>query len=76
MSVGGKNVTVATFSDTVSMINVKLCMMVAFNELYPFIPLSVSLIVFQSHSSVKQFKLKNLCSCPIKLKLCKIVDYG
>ena len=43
-------------------------------ELYPFIPLSVTLIVFQGHSSVKQFKIIILCSYPIKLKqLCMII---
>ena len=41
------------FSNTINVINVKLCLMVVFIELYPFIPLSVTLIVF--HSSFKQF---------------------
>ena len=63
---------VAIFSDTTNMINVKLCMMVVLIELYPHIPLSVTPIVFQGHSSVK---LNMLCSSPIKLKLCMIVDY-
>ena len=44
-------------------------------ELYTFIPISVTLIVFQGHSSVKQFQLIILCSYPIKLKLCGIVKY-
>ena len=48
------------------MINVKLCMMTVLIEFYPFIPLSVALIAFQGHSSVKQSKLKILCSYPIE----------
>ena len=43
-------------------------MMVVLIELYTFIPLSVTLIVLQGHSSVQQSYL-------IKLKLCVIVDY-
>ena len=42
----GKNFNVAIFSDTINMINVKSCMMVVLLELYTFIPLSVTLIVF------------------------------
>ena len=49
--------------------------MLVFFECHPFISLSVTLIVFQGHNIVKQFKLKVLCSYPIKLKLCTIVDY-
>ena len=63
LSICGKNfnvVNVVTFSDTISMINVKLCMAVVLTELYPFIPLSLSLvsvtlIIFQGCSVVKQF---------------------
>ena len=40
-----QNFKVAVFSDTIKMINVKLCMMVVLTELYPFKPLSVTLIV-------------------------------
>ena len=54
MSVHGKNLNVAIFSDILKIINVKLCMVVVLIEHYPFIPLSVTLIVFQGHSSVKQ----------------------
>ena len=46
---------------------------VLLTELYPLIPLSVTVIVFQGHSSVRQFYLKILCSYVIKLKLCRIV---
>ena len=74
MSMCDKNLKIAIFLDTVNMINVKLGMVVVLTELYPFIPLSVTLIVFQGHSSVKQFKIIILCSYPIKLKqLCMII---
>ena len=43
---------VAIFSDT-NVINLKLSMMVLLTEPYSFIPLSVTLIVFQGHRSVK-----------------------
>ena len=46
---------VVIFSDTINMINVKLCMMVVLIELYPSIPLSVTLVVFQGYGSVRQF---------------------
>ena len=55
MSVCGKNFNIVIISDTMNMINVKLCMMVVLSELYPFIPLSVTLIVFEGHSNVKLF---------------------
>ena len=52
VSICGENFNVAILLDTVSMMNVKICMMVVLVELYPFLPLSVTLIVFQGHSSV------------------------
>ena len=55
VSVCGKNFNVAIFSDTINMINVKLCMMVVLIEFYPFILLPVTFVVFQSRSTVKQF---------------------
>ena len=55
LSVCGKNFNVAIFLDTISKINGKLCMIVVLIELYPFVTLSVTLIVLQGHSSVKQF---------------------
>ena len=55
MSLCGKNFDVAIFLDTINMIDVKLCVMVVLIELYLFIPLSLTLIVFQGQSSVKQF---------------------
>ena len=36
-----KTLNVAIFSDTITMINVKLCIMLLLTALYPFIPLSV-----------------------------------
>ena len=44
-------------------------------ELFPLIPLSVALIIFEGHGSVKQFYLKILRLYPIKFRLCMIVDY-
>ena len=73
VSISGKNV--AIFSDTINLMNAKFCVMVVLTERYSFIPLLVTLSVFQGHSSVKYFYLKILCSSPIKLKFCTIVDY-
>ena len=36
-------------------------MMVVLTELYPFIPFSVTLIIFQGHSSLKQYFYWKLC---------------
>ena len=55
MSICGKNFNIVIFLDAINMINVKLCMMVVLIEFFPFIPLSVTLNVFQGHSSVKHF---------------------
>ena len=71
----GKNFNVTIFSDTTSVVNVKLCTMVLLIELYPFIPLSVTLIVFEGHSSVKRCGLKISCSYTIKKKLFRIVKW-
>ena len=68
-----KNCNFLIFSDTINIINVKLCMMVLHIELNLFMPLSVTLIIFQAHSSVKQFQLKILGCYPLKLKGCRIV---
>ena len=68
-----ENFNIGTYSDTINVINVKLCMMVLLIELYLFISLSVALTIFKGHSNVAQFQLKILCSYPVKLKLCKIV---
>ena len=50
-----KKINVAIFLDTMNTIDVKLCMMVVLIELYPCISLSVTLIVFDGLTSVKQF---------------------
>ena len=70
----GKNCNVAFFLDAINMMTVKLCIVVVPIELCPSIPLSVTLIVFQGHSSVEQFLIKIVCFNPIKLKHCMIVD--
>ena len=49
MSLFGKNFHIAIFLDSVNVINVKICLMIVLTELYPFIPLSVTLIVSRSH---------------------------
>ena len=54
LSACGKNFNVVIFSDTLIMINVKLCMTVGPIELSPALSLSVTLIVFQGHSSVTE----------------------
>ena len=53
----GKNFNVSVFSDTMKVIYVTLCMIVLLVELYPFVPLSVTLSIYcqryiVSHSSV------------------------
>ena len=45
---GKKKINVTIFSDIINMISAKLCMMEVLIELYPFIPLSVTLIVLDS----------------------------
>ena len=50
-----KNFNRGIYSDTVNVINVKLCMMVLLIELYLFIPLSITLTICQGQSSVEQF---------------------
>ena len=68
-----KNFNIGIYPDTINVINVKLYMMEILVELYLIIPLSVALTIFQGHSDVEQFKLNNLCSYPVKLKLYRIV---
>ena len=41
-----RKINLAIFSNTLNMIIVTLCMMIILIELYPFMPLSVTLIVF------------------------------
>ena len=53
-----KNLNAAIFLDIINVINVNHQIMVLLTELYLFIPLSVTMTIFQDHSSVKQFELK------------------
>ena len=50
-----ENFTIGIFSDIINVIHGKLCMLVLLIELDLFIPLSMTLTIFQGHSSVKQF---------------------
>ena len=51
-----ENFNIGDYLGTVNVINVKLCMMVLLIELYLFIPLSVTMTIFEGHSSsVEQF---------------------
>ena len=50
-----KNFNLGNFSDTMNVINVRLCMVVLLSELYLFITLSMTLTLFQGFSCVKQF---------------------
>ena len=70
-AVCGKNFNAVTFSNTINMKSVKLCMFLVLTEL--FLPFHTSFSDLDS--SDKQFLLKNLRSYPIKLKLCMITDY-
>ena len=58
------------FSDT---INVIMSNFAWWN--YQFIPLLVTLTIFQAYSSVKQFQLKTLCAYQIELQLFRSVKY-
>ena len=53
-----KDIDVANSLDTIHLINIKLCEMVLNIELRLFIPLSMTLTIFQGHSSVNQLQLK------------------
>ena len=50
-----EKVNVGIFLDAIGVINVKVCKMVLLIELYLFIPLSVTMTLFQGHRNVKQF---------------------
>ena len=51
----GKNFNVAIFSDTINVINDKICMIVLLIELYLSIPITLILTIFQGHWGVKEF---------------------
>ena len=57
-----KNFDIGIYWDMIliNVINVKLFMMALLIELYLFIPLSVTWIIFQGHSNVRQLQLKIL----------------
>ena len=62
------------FTDTINVINVKLCMMVLLIELYLFIPLQWPLLYFKVTAMLNNCNWKFILhSYPIKLKLCRIV---
>ena len=50
-----ENFNTGTYSDTIHVINTKLCMMVPLTELYLFIPLLVTMTIFEGHCNVEQF---------------------
>ena len=49
-----KNFIIGIYSDTMTVVNIKLCMMVLLIKLYLFIPLSMTLAIFQGLDSIKQ----------------------
>ena len=55
VSAGRPGIRMWHFLDTINMMNVKLCMILALIKLYPITPTTVTLIVFQGHKRVKQF---------------------
>ena len=50
-----ENFQIGIFSDTINATNVKLCMILLLIDLCLFIPLSITLTIFEGHSSVKEF---------------------
>ena len=50
-----KNFNLGIYSDIMNVITFRLCMVVLLIALYLFIPLSVTLTIFQGHNNVKQF---------------------
>ena len=50
-----KNFNIGIYSDIIIVINVKVCRMVPLIELNLFIPHSMTMTVFQGHTSVEQF---------------------
>ena len=56
-----ENVNIVIFSHTINVINVKLCMMVLFSKPYLFIPLSVTLTMFQANSNIRHLFNLSLC---------------
>ena len=50
-----ENVNIGIYSDTINVINVKLCVWIQLTELYLFMPPSMTLTIFQGHSNLEQF---------------------
>ena len=50
-----KNENIGIYSETINVINVKLCMVVLLIKHYLFIPLSVTFTIFQGHSNKQLF---------------------
>ena len=48
-----RNFNIVIYSDTINVVNVKLCMMVILIELYLFLPLPVTLTIFERDSNVE-----------------------
>ena len=63
-----KTLMFVIFSNTVSVINIKLCMMVLLLVLYLFMSFSVTLTIFQAHSSVKTVSTENFILLSGKLE--------
>ena len=62
------NFSIGIYSDTINVINVKLCLKVLLIEVYLLMLLSVTLTIFQHHSSVEQFWHLTLCVSKKKKK--------
>ena len=50
-----ENINIGVYTDTINVINVKLCMVVVFIEPYLFITLSLTLTIFHGNSNFEQF---------------------
>ena len=70
----GKNFDVAIFSDTISMISVQLCMTVLLIELYPFIPLSMTLTIFKVTAVSNSFDSKLYVFIQLTLNLVALLS--
>ena len=70
---------IGSFSDTMNVINVKLCIVLLHIEFYLFIILSMTLTEFQDHSSANSFKGKCYVLIqlinPLIVKLCRTIKY-
>ena len=64
----GKNFNVKIFLHTITLMNVKLCIVVLLIEPYLFISPTVTLTIYQGHSSFKQFETERQDSFDILIK--------